>query len=216
MRRVPTWGGAEAQVRGAAATAAACSLSAPVTEGQAPRGCFSRLPAVGVGGNGTLCRTAEGPKSRPPLRAAMPGPDPKVGVPLLTTRAKRGASCALRERSGAARREAHLSLRASRRPCHGVTAPPRLTSPMSWRHGAPAPPVAHVMASRRLRASRRPCHSVTATPPEARHGAVGECRPLSERLSPTFVSFVAHFCFICRPLFREALGRPSLHPRGEG
>ena len=78
-------------------------------------------------------------------------------------------------------------LRASRRPCHGVTAPPRLPSPTSWRHGAPAPPVAHVMASRRPLWKR-----VTARSESVAHFR-SICCPLLLRLSPTFASFVAHF-----------------------
>ncbi len=146
----------------------------------------------GAEGNGTLCRTAEGPKSRPPLRAAMPGPDPRGrGTASHDPRKARGFMCTQGAQRRAAPRSApepprlpspassrHGAPRASRRPrhgvtapphasrrpCHGVTAAPRLPSPASSRHGAPAPPVAHVMASRRPRASRRPCHRVTAPP----------------------------------------------------
>ena len=177
MRSEPPWRGAEAQVRGAAATAAACSLSAHVTEGQAPRGCFSpalcagrekRYPdlwsgpgmAAREGGRlfGPLCRAAEG--------AVAPDAD-----------RREAASCALRERSGAVRREAHLSLRASRRPCHGVTAPLRASRRPCHGVTAPsAPPAAHVMASRRPltpRASRLP-------PPRTRKRPRIAAGPLSD------------------------------------
>ena len=116
---------------------------------------------VGVGGNGTLCRTAEGPKSRPPLRAAIPGPDQRSGYrssrPAQSAglhvhcrgtaphdpRKARGFMCTQGASRGCRRGAAHLSPRASPRgltPHRAPRASPGgspLTAPLRAPTGAP-------------------------------------------------------------------------------